>query len=123
VEMYRAPTARHARVAGAFVDWGIPTAVSIQLCHQAAPHLPIIASGGIGDGIDVAKCIALGATAVGFAGDFLRAAVSGGSEAVIELAGILTGQLRVAMFTSGVADLPTLAQTPLYTSYDQLLSL
>jgi isopentenyl-diphosphate Delta-isomerase len=121
VEMYRAPTARHARVAGAFVDWGIPTAVSIQLCHQAAPHLPIIASGGIGDGIDVAKCIALGATAVGFAGDFLRAAVSGGSEAVVELADILTGQLRVAMFTSGVADLPALAQTPLYTSYDQLL--
>ena len=37
VEMYRAPTARHARVAGAFIDWGIPTAVSIRYCKQAAP--------------------------------------------------------------------------------------
>ena len=121
VEMYRAPTARHARVAGAFVDWGIPTAVSIQLCHQVAPHLPIIASGGIQDGIDVAKCISLGATAVGFAGAFLRAAVQDGSEGVVELARIFTDQLRVAMFASGAATLPALAQTPLYTSYDQLL--
>ncbi|MDX1415820.1 MAG: type 2 isopentenyl-diphosphate Delta-isomerase, partial [Candidatus Promineifilaceae bacterium] len=32
VEMYRAPTARHARIAGAFIDWGIPTAVSIRYC-------------------------------------------------------------------------------------------
>jgi isopentenyl-diphosphate delta-isomerase len=83
--------------------------------------LPIIASGGIQDGIDVAKCVALGATAVGFAGAFLRAAVQDGSEGVVELARIFTDQLRVAMFASGAADLSALAQTPLYTSYDQLL--
>ena len=47
VEMYRAPTARHARVAGAFVDWGIPTAQAIQFCRQGAPGLPVLASGGI----------------------------------------------------------------------------
>jgi isopentenyl-diphosphate delta-isomerase len=114
VEMYRAPTARHARVAGAFVDWGIPTAQAIQFCRQGAPGLPILASGGIKNGIEVAKCIALGASAVGFAGEFLRPAVNGGVEAVIETAAVITDELRVAMFGSGAGDLSELASLPLH---------
>jgi isopentenyl-diphosphate delta-isomerase len=117
VEMHRAPTARHARVAGAFIDWGIPTAVSIQYCRQAAPNLPIFASGGIRNGIEVAKCIALGATIVGLAGDFLRAADRDGVNGVLELAGAITDELRVTMFCSGAADLAALAQTPLHTEF------
>jgi isopentenyl-diphosphate delta-isomerase len=114
VEMHRAPTLRHARVAGAFIDWGIPTADAVQYCRTGAPELPIIASGGIRNGIDVAKCIALGATAVGFAGEFLRAAVKGGVEGVIETAGMITDELRVAMFSSGAGDIAALASLPLY---------
>jgi isopentenyl-diphosphate delta-isomerase len=117
VEMYRAPTKRHARVAGAFIDWGIPTAVSIQYCHQAAPHLPIFASGGINNGIDVAKCIALGASIVGLAGHFLRAADNNGVAGVIELAETITDELRIAMFSSGAANLAALAQTRLHTEF------
>jgi isopentenyl-diphosphate Delta-isomerase len=116
VEMYRAPTARHARVAGAFIDWGIPTAVSLQQCHAAA-HLPIIASGGIRNGIDVAKCVALGATLVGFAGEFLRAADKDGAAGVIELAETLTDELRITMFVSGAGSLEALAQTPLLRNF------
>jgi isopentenyl-diphosphate delta-isomerase len=117
VEMHRAPTARHARVAGAFIDWGIPTAVSIQYCREAAPNLPIIASGGIGDGIDVAKCIALGANLVGFAGQFLKAADQSSVEGVVELAEMLTDELRVSMFCSGASSLDELSQTPLHTQF------
>jgi isopentenyl-diphosphate delta-isomerase len=117
VEMHRAPTARHARVAGAFIDWGIPTAVSIQYCRQAAPALPIFASGGIRNGIEVAKCIALGATMVGLAGDFLRAADRDGVNGVLELAGTISDELRVTMFCSGAADLGALAGTPLHTHF------
>ena len=117
VEMYRAPTARHARVASTFIDWGIPTAVSIQYCRRAAPELPIIASGGIGNGIDVAKCIALGANLVGFAGDFLRAADQNGVAGVIEMAETLTDELRITMFCAGAANLATLSQTKLHTQY------
>jgi isopentenyl-diphosphate delta-isomerase len=117
VEMYRAPTARHARVAGAFIDWGIPTAVSIGYCREAAPGLPIIASGGIRNGIDVAKCIALGAAIVGLAGEFLRAADTAGVEGVIDLAGALTDELRVTMFGSGAGTLMALAHTPLHTQF------
>lgn len=121
VEMYRAPTARHARVAGAFIDWGIPTAISIQLCRQGAPDLPIFSSGGIKNGIDVAKSVALGATVAGLAGDFLRAADEYGVQGVVELAGAITDELRVSMFCSGAADIAALAQTPLYRNYDDLL--
>lgn len=117
VEMYRAPTARHARVAGAFIDWGIPTAVSVKYCRQAAPNLPIFASGGIRNGIDVAKCIALGANLVGLAGDFLRAADRDGVAGVVELADTITDELRVAMFCSGANNLTTLGQTPLHTKF------
>ncbi len=117
VEMHRAPTARHARVAAAFIDWGIPTAVSLQYCRDVAPKLPIIASGGIRDGIDVAKCIALGASIVGFAGDFLRAADSGGVDGVVELAETITDELRVAMFCTGSGSLEELRKTPLLTEF------
>ncbi|MEZ4643453.1 MAG: type 2 isopentenyl-diphosphate Delta-isomerase [Chloroflexota bacterium] len=117
VEMYRAPTPRLARVAGAFVDWGIPTAVSIQQCRRATATLPIFASGGIKNGIDVAKCIALGANIAGLAGDFLRAADKSGVAGVIELAETITDELRVAMFCSGAANLHALSQTPLYTQF------
>lgn len=117
VEMHRAPTARHARVAGAFIDWGIPTAVSVQYCRRAAPNLMVIASGGIRNGIDVAKSIALGATIAGFAGEFLRAAVNGGVAGVVDLAGAITDELRVTMFCTGAADLAALAKTPLYTGF------
>ncbi|MDX1662801.1 MAG: type 2 isopentenyl-diphosphate Delta-isomerase [Candidatus Promineifilaceae bacterium] len=122
VEMHRAPTARHARVAGAFIDWGIPTAVSIQLCRQGAGDLPIIASGGIKSGIDIAKAIALGARVGGLAGDFLRAADKQGVEGVVELVHTITDELRVAMFCSGAADLYTLGTTRLYRSFDELLN-
>jgi len=113
VEMHRAPSKRHARVAGAFIDWGISTADSIQYCREIAPDIPIIASGGIRNGIDVAKSIALGATLAGTAGDFLRAAVAGGVEAVIDTAGAFSDELRVAMFCAGVADVPSLSMTQL----------
>ena len=116
VEMYRAPTARHARVAGAFIDWGIPTAVSIQYCREST-SLPIIASGGIKNGIDVAKCIALGARLVGFAGDFLRAADENGVEGVIERAETITDELRITMFGSGASDLTALSETQLHTKF------
>ncbi|HMT20305.1 MAG TPA: alpha-hydroxy-acid oxidizing protein, partial [Promineifilum sp.] len=114
VEMYRAPTARHARVAGAFIDWGIPTAASIRFCREAAPNLPVFASGGIHDGIEVAKCVALGASLAGLAGEFLRAADRDGVDGVVELADTITQELRVAMFCAAAGNLDALSRTPLY---------
>lgn len=117
VEMYRAPTKRHAQVAAAFVDWGIPTAVTLQYCHRAAPDMTLFASGGIRNGIEVAKCIALGASAVGLAGEFLRAAHDNGLEGAIEFAETLTDQLRITMFGCGAKNLAELSQTKLHTQF------
>ncbi len=112
VEYHRAPTAFHARVARSFADWGIPTADAIGYARDGAPQLPIIASGGLRDGIDVAKCIALGATVGGLASPFLKAADES-LEAVESLVAELTTQLRVAMFCSGVGTIEALRNVPL----------
>jgi isopentenyl-diphosphate delta-isomerase len=117
VEMHRAPTARLARVAGAFIDWGIPTAVSLRYCREEAPDAPVFASGGIRDGIEAAKCIALGASLVGLAGEFLRAADRDGVAGVVELAETVADELRVAMFCAGAGDLTALSRTPLHETY------
>jgi len=113
VEYHRAPTQRYARIARAFADWGIPTADSIRNVREGAPGLPIIASGGLRDGVDIAKCIALGAELGGLAGPFLKAAVQS-LDAVCELIEEITMQLRIAMFASGAPNIAALQQTPLY---------
>jgi isopentenyl-diphosphate delta-isomerase len=112
VEMHRATTEHERQVAAAFADWGIPTAESLLMAHRGAPGLPIIASGGIRDGIHMAKAIALGAAACGVAGPFLRAA-SESTVAVTELIAMLVTQLRVAMFAAGAADIPALQRAPI----------
>lgn len=112
VEYHRAPTAFHARVAASFADWGIPTADAVQYAAKGAPGLDIIASGGLRDGIDIAKCIALGAKAGGLASPFLKAAdVS--VEAVDQLIRELTAQIRIAMLCSSARTIQELRETPL----------
>lgn len=112
VEFHRAPSAFHARVARSFADWGIPTALAIQYARSAAPELPVFASGGLRDGIDIAKCIALGADLAGLASPFLRAA-SESSESVELLILELSAQLRIAMLCSAAPDLKALRQAEL----------
>jgi isopentenyl-diphosphate delta-isomerase len=112
VEMHRARTAAQKRIAAAFIDWGIPTADAILNVRRAAPQLPVIASGGLRDGIDVAKCVALGAGLGGLASPFLKAAAVS-LEATIEVIEGLGRELRIAMFAAGAGSLAALQQTPL----------
>lgn len=112
VEYHRAPTAFHARVARAFADWGIPTADAIQYARESAPDALVFASGGLRDGIDVAKCIALGANLGGMAGPFLKAA-NESTEAVNQFIEETMAQLRIAMLCSGAKTLADLQETPL----------
>lgn len=107
VEMHRADTASQARLAAAFIDWGIPTAESILNVRQAAPGVVIFASGGLRDGLDIAKCIALGATLGGMASPFLKAAVRS-LEDTIQTIDEVRRQIRVCMFAAGAANLEQL---------------
>jgi len=115
VEYHRAPNAFHANVAAAFADWGIPTAEAIQYAHRAAPQLPVFASGGLRNGVDVAKSIALGATLGGLASPFLKAAVES-EEAVDGLIQQLNRQLEVTMLCSGATSIAELQATPLQSA-------
>jgi isopentenyl-diphosphate Delta-isomerase len=90
--------ARAGAVAGAFADWGRSTADALTGALAAAPGLPVIASGGVRDGVEVAKCLALGARAVGLARPFLVAARS--DRAGEALATVLA-QLRIAAWAAG----------------------
>ncbi|MCC6179356.1 MAG: type 2 isopentenyl-diphosphate Delta-isomerase [Chloroflexi bacterium] len=108
VERHRMPADWRAHVAAAFAGWGMPTADALRAAHRVIGPARLIASGGIHDGIDVAKALALGADLVGLAGPFLRSAARG--EAA-ELAQELIETLRIAMFCVGAATVDDLRQT------------
>lgn len=112
VEMYRHIDPIMAMAAGTFKDWGIPTAESIVSVHKAVPRVPVIASGGLRNGIDLAKSIALGARIGGFAGIYFRAAHAGEKNLIDEIRK-MSIELRVAMFAAGAADLEQLSKTHL----------
>ena len=112
VEMHRAQNESQRRLAAAFVDWGIPTAQAIQNVRRAAPELLIFASGGLRSGVDIAKCIALGARLGGMAGPFLKAAAQS-PEAIVQTIDELQREIQVCMFAAGAGDLEQLRQTEL----------
>lgn len=85
-------------VAAAFSGWGVPTVASLLNARGAAPDLPVFASGGIRDGVDVARCLALGASAVGLARVLLLAAQADRAD---EALATVIEQLRVATWVAG----------------------
>lgn len=108
VEMHRAETERQRQLAARFLHWGIPTATALQEIHRALPDVPLIASGGLRTGLDVAKCIALGAAMGGMASPFLKAAAVS-SAAVVEAIQLAADEIRICMFATGSATLRELA--------------
>ena len=113
VEMHRAQSESQARLAAAFIEWGIPTADSILQVRRGAPNLKIFASGGLRTGIDIAKCIALGAVLGGMAGPFLKAAVQNVGTTAQTIREVQR-EIQVAMFAAGAANLDALQRTPLF---------
>ena len=110
VERHRIEEPWRARVAGSFASWGIASAEALRGARRVQPEGTLIASGGIRNGIDVVKALALGADLVGIAGSFLRAAAKG-EEAATELAREYVETLRIAMFALGERTLGDLRKT------------
>ena len=110
VEMHRASAQKKA-LGEAFREWGIPTAASVAWMAEAGLET-ILATGGISTGIDVAKAIALGATAAGVARPVLKALVSGGRAAAEALLDQIEAELRAAMLLVGAGSLAALRSAP-----------
>ncbi len=94
-----------------FADWGVPTPESIRALRRI-PGLTVIGSGGVRNGLDMAKAIALGADLVGLAYPFLAAALES-PEAVEGRIRRTLRELRICMFCVGARTLEQLRRVPL----------
>ena len=107
VETYRAEDKYFGEI---FWDWGIPTAVSTAEVTNAV-DVPVISSGGIRNGLEAAKAIALGADAVGMALPFLKNCTS--QKQLNDFINRFNDSLRIAMFLVGANNIEELKQANL----------
>ena len=90
-----------------FQDWGVPTPLALKRAQGWSERATLIASGGLRDGIDMAKSVILGASLCGMAAPFLRPA-SESVEAVVEAIERLRREFLTAMFLLGTPDVASL---------------
>lgn len=112
VEKLRAETAHDSNkinLGELFWDWGIPTAVSLMEVRKTV-KIPVIASGGIRNGLEIAKCIALGANMCGMAFPFLKHAAKS-LESLFEFTNSTLIELRSAMFLVGSKNINQLGKS------------
>lgn len=110
IEGLRARDPVRERAGEVFGSWGIPTAECLRALRDDPPGVPVLASGGIRDGVDVAKAIALGAVAAGVGAGALEAAAASEESAARYIESLIF-ELRVAMFGIGARSISELAAT------------
>jgi isopentenyl-diphosphate delta-isomerase len=100
VEGKRAQDIRQRRLGALFSDWGLPTADCLVQVRSQAPDIPLIASGGLRNGLDIAKTLALGADLAGLATPFLKAAADS-PDTLNQLVELLNSELATVLFCTG----------------------
>lgn len=111
VEGRVAQSGGHRRLGATFADWGLTTPESIIEVRKASKKVPLVASGGVRSGLDVARAVALGATIAGMAAPVLRAAEQG-EEAVDEFLATTIAELRATLFGAGAPSLAAFRRAP-----------
>lgn len=99
-----------ARLGNLLWDWGVPTAASVHFCAKAG--LETIATGGIQSGVDVARALAMGATAAGIARPMLQAFVRGGRAEAERFIDQIESELRAVMLLTGAGSIAELRKVP-----------
>ncbi len=110
VEKFRSIDPVRRAAAEAFAGWGTPTAECIVDVRQELPEMTIIGSGGLKNGVDAAKAIALGADFAGFGRSLLGAAVES-TEALEQVLAQVEFELSAAMLGIGAGDITALQST------------
>ncbi len=104
----------HPEEVDPFLEWGLPTAVSlVEVAGAVGGKVEIVASGGIRSGLDIARVLSLGAGMAGIAGPLVRCYYRGGEEAVMRYLSRLEKQLRQVMLMLGAKNIGQLRQKPL----------
>jgi isopentenyl-diphosphate delta-isomerase len=112
VEMHRTQDNDQAQIAKSFMSWGIPTAEAIINVRSITQLMPIFASGGLRSGLDIAKCIALGATLGGMANPFLKSAVVSATSTIQTIRRIAR-EIQICMFACSIKDIRELQKLSL----------
>ena len=107
IESLRSAELQNQTTGELFARWGIPTAESLLICRAEFPKLTVVAGGGIRNGIEVAKALALGADAVTVALPILKAADHSIEHAIAAIEQILA-ELRTSLFVTGMANIADL---------------
>lgn len=110
IEGHRAPqdSLQHA-AAKSFQNWGVDTPQSVQNAVSLSPNFEVWGSGGVRNGLDAAKLLALGASTIGFAKPMLQAATES-KDAVIRVMKTIEYELRVALFCTGSQNISELGE-------------
>jgi isopentenyl-diphosphate delta-isomerase len=112
IEIARNTCEKQQKIAQPFVNWGLNTAQALNMARASCPDINLIASGGIRHGLDIARCIRLGANMTAIAQPFLKPATQS-TDAVIEKIDIFKQQLRWSMFLTGSQTLQDLQNAKL----------
>lgn len=110
VEAHRAVDETERQLADELWDWGIPTAAS--LVQLQGLGLKIVATGGLRTGTDIAKALALGATAGGLAAPVLKAYRAGGYDGALAFLQRLIHTVRSIMLLTGSHTVAELQRAP-----------
>jgi isopentenyl-diphosphate delta-isomerase len=95
-----------------FADWGIPTEEALVQVRSAVPDIELVASGGIRNGLDVAKSIALGANVAAIGQPLLAPALESADKVIESLLKVIH-EIKVAMLCLGAGDIAALRNAPL----------
>ncbi|MHA1974356.1 MAG: type 2 isopentenyl-diphosphate Delta-isomerase [Candidatus Hodarchaeales archaeon] len=112
VESIRADNNIFKRTGEIFWDWGIPTVISTILTRNKFKGM-IIGSGGVRNGLDIAKLIALGADVGGMAIPFLFVTQNHSTDVIVEFIEEIAYQIRLTCFLTGASNLEELRKVPI----------
>lgn len=94
-----------------FADWGVPAVTSLLACVEAGRGVPVIASGGMRSGLDMARALAAGASMTAMALPLLKAAAVS-EERCVEVLRETQRALATAMFLVGARSIEALRRVP-----------